>query len=86
MRMSLIIALHIVAFGSFAQQVLDYSKPFLVASQLGYRPDSPKSITLIPGKAANTLPDEINFYIQKLGDRLKRNQQVPTAWNGRIFR
>ncbi|TAF72524.1 MAG: hypothetical protein EAZ53_15865 [Bacteroidetes bacterium] len=71
---------------AFAQPQYNFDKPFLATSQLGFRPNSPKIITLMPGKEADKLPSEINFYIQNIGDRLKRKQNIPSQWDDKIFR
>ena len=54
----------------------------LAVSQLGFRPESSKLITLLPSKEdIKKLPDEIPFYIQKIGSRKKRIQKIPAAYN-----
>lgn len=57
----------------------------LSISQLGYRPESHKTVTLInPDQRA--LPERIPFYIQKNGSRLRRIRTFPEAWKGQFFR
>ena len=51
-------------------------------SQVGYQPDSCKTVTLICKDKNLNLPDKIPFYIQKAGDRLKRKQKIPEGLNG----
>src|ERR1017187_1255879 len=59
----------------------------LVHCQLGYRPDSPKAITLVADKdAAATLPARVPFFVRGLFDRIPREHEEPAAWNGRYFR
>ncbi len=69
-----------------AQPAFDYSRPFVATSQLGFRPGSPKTVTLRAGAAA--LPDTIAFFIQPVGNRLTRVAPPPEAWNtpGNVFR
>ena len=59
----------------------------LAASQLGYRTDSPKSVSLIPSEQEmKKLPDEITFYICKIGSRQMRETKMPKAWQQGLFR
>lgn len=66
----------------------DNSKYYLVTTQLGFRRQSPKTITFFrenPGSI--DLPDEIPFYITILGQRKKRGPssiQAP-VWSDRSF-
>lgn len=53
--------------------------------QLGYRRDSEKRISLMH-HGAEDKPDEIPFYIQRTGSRLKRSQRLPSEWKGQFFR
>ena len=48
----------------------------LSLSHLGYRPDSPKTVTLV-GAADAGLPDRIPFYLRRNIPRLKRMQERP---------
>jgi len=58
----------------------------LAHCQLGYRPASPKSLTLVPDPVAATgLPERIPFYLRALLDRIPRDQAPPPAWNTRFF-
>jgi hypothetical protein len=59
----------------------------LVHCQLGYRPGSPKTLTLVTNPAAvAALPDRIPFYLRALFDRIPRRHTPPAGWNGRFFR
>lgn len=50
----------------------------LSLSHLGYRPDSPKTVTLV-GAETTGLPDRIPFYLRRAIPRLKRNQNRPAG-------
>ncbi len=54
--------------------------------QLGYKPESVKKVSLIKHDKNISLPDEIPFYIQKTGSRLKRKKNLPKGWKGQFFR
>jgi len=55
--------------------------------QLGYRPASPKTITLCPEpETAADLPEELPFYLVPLMERLNRGAPPPAAWKGGLFR
>ena len=59
----------------------------LAHCQLGYRPGSPKPITLVPKPAAGAnLPPRIPFYLRGLFDRIPRDHRPPADWPGRFFR
>ncbi|MDX2196499.1 MAG: glycoside hydrolase family 9 protein [Cytophagales bacterium] len=60
----------------------------IVTSQLGFIPDSPKLISLVPAKdKMQEMPDVIPFYIQKIGNRKKRKTpDKPTVWTDKIYR
>lgn len=59
----------------------------IAISQLGYLPDSPKSISMVvPPALVETLLDTIPFYVQKVGSRLKRQQVKHPMWEDKIFR
>lgn len=51
----------------------------LSVSHLGYRPDSPKTVTLV-GAEPNDYPERIPFYLRKAIPRLKRTQKRPEAF------
>jgi hypothetical protein len=51
----------------------------LATSQLGFKPDSPKTLTLVAPEEA-TLPDRIPFYIHQAGYSLPRDQKKPGLW------
>ena len=53
--------------------------------QLGFRPNSPKLLTLVASQAAG-LPERVPFYLRALFDRLPRQHTPPPGWNGRFFR
>ena len=58
----------------------------LAHCQLGYRPTSPKPLTLVPDPlAAAALPERIPFYLRALFDRIPRDQAPPPEWNARFF-
>jgi hypothetical protein len=62
----------------------------LATSQLGYRPGSPKTVTLLVRRDApgigEALPEAIPFYVQKVGDRRARVQAKPGEWTDELFR
>ena len=60
-------------------------QPAVVTSQLGFREQSPKTVTLLPSPRDSTLPDEIPFYVDHLLSRMKREQHLPKAWTGAFF-
>ena len=57
----------------------------VVTSQLGFREQGPKSVTLLPGPRDSILPDEIPFYLHPVGARMNREQHLPKAWTGAFF-
>jgi hypothetical protein len=58
----------------------------VATSQLGYRPASPKTVSLLL-KGPGELPDEIPFFIQRFGDRRARVQPgKPREWTDELFR
>jgi len=57
----------------------------LSISQLGYLPNSSKTVSLI-NNSKQDLPDKIPFYLQKNGSRLKRIRKFPEGWKGQFFR
>jgi Glycosyl hydrolase family 9 len=57
----------------------------IVASQLGYKPDSYKTVTLVPSKDQSKLSDEIDFYVYTIGSRKKRELQMPIGWSGKTY-
>ena len=61
------------------------TRPTLAVSQLGYLPESEKTISLVNHDEHLVLPDRIPFYVQKNGSRLKRVRQEPEAWKGQFF-
>ncbi len=76
-------------FVGHGQPKYDYSKPFLATSQLGFRENSPKEVTFYGGEDNASLPDEIQFFITKVGYRLPREtKKVPKPWKvpGNVFR
>ena len=72
--------------GLLAQPKYDYSNPFVCTSQLGFRPLSPKMASFFGGIKTDELPEEIPFFIQRVGDRLPRKLDVPKAWGKSWFR
>lgn len=59
----------------------------LAHCQLGYRADSPKTLTLaVNPDAIAGMPDRVPFYVRALFDRLPRRATPPAAWNGHFFR
>ncbi|MEM1135118.1 MAG: glycoside hydrolase family 9 protein [Bacteroidota bacterium] len=71
---------------AFSQPVYDYSKPFIATSQLGFRTSSPKEVTFFGGNEVEKLPNEIPFFITKVGYRLPRAIKTPKAWGNPVFR
>jgi TonB family protein len=58
----------------------------VATSQLGYRPQSPKTVTLLL-KGEGDLPEEIPFFVQRFGDRRARVQAgKPREWTDELFR
>jgi hypothetical protein len=56
-------------------------------SHLGYRPSSPKQISLrAAGNDTSNLPNEVPFYVRHFFDRMQRDQPSPKDWNARYFR
>ncbi len=66
---------------------LNYSQPNiqLVTSQLGFKPDSPKIVTFFAKNTTMKLHDQISFYIQAMWTRKKRNHNLMTAEQAKIF-
>jgi hypothetical protein len=60
-------------------------QPTIVTSQLGFRQQGPKTVTLLPSVRDSAFPDEIPFYIDHLLTRMKREQHLPKAWTGAFF-
>lgn len=61
----------------------------LVTSQLGFRPESPKTITFVAKNTGDLkLPDKIPFYITNVGYRRQRaaSELQPTVWSTKPFR
>ena len=60
----------------------------LAHCQLGYRPGSPKQITLVPDPATGaSLPGRIPFFLRALlFDRIPRDHRAPAGSTGRFFR
>ena len=59
----------------------------LAHCQLGYRPVSPKTLTLAPGPSAGReLPSRIPFYLRALFDRIPRDCAPPPGWKASFFR
>ena len=75
---SLRIALTLLIFsGNITAQNHTY---ILATTQLGFKPESPKTITLIPSDG-KILPDSIPFFITSAGDHLPRIQTKPPLWD-----
>ncbi len=70
----------VLGIESYAQPLYDYSKPFIATSQLGFRIDSPKEVSFYGGEITDKLPNEIPFYITKVGYRLPRKNKDPKPW------
>lgn len=59
----------------------------LAHCQLGYRPGSPKPLTLVvDATTAATMPERVPYYLRALFDRLPRDNPPPAGWNSRYFR
>ena len=62
----------------------------IATSQLGYRPQSPKTVTLLAHRdvteVERLLPDTIPFWVQGVGDRRARAQAKPAWWKDELFR
>jgi len=80
--------LMLVALPISAQPQLDYSQPFVCTSQLGFRTGSLKTVTLYGGQLTDSLPIQIPFFIQPIGNRQQRERPIPAAWDvpGNVFR
>jgi len=63
-----------------AQPLYDYSNSFIATSQLGFRESSPKEVSFYGGEKTDKLPDEIPFYITKVGYRIPRQTKTPKPW------
>jgi len=61
------------------------SQYVLACSQLGFRPDSPKTLTLVPRGDPVQLPSQIPFYIMPAGNSLPRQSTIPEVWNDSVF-
>jgi hypothetical protein len=60
---------------------------YLAHSQLGFRPGSPKLLTLVPDEASIVaLPARIPFFVRPLFGRLPRTHQPPSTWEAKYFR
>jgi hypothetical protein len=56
-------------------------KSVLAVSQMGYRPGSPKTVTLtVQEPLAAALPDRIAYYVISAGNTLPRRYVVPQIW------
>ncbi len=67
-----------------SQPSLDF---ILCTSQLGFRPNSPKPLTLIaPENRQRDLPQRVAFYIQAIGERLARDSDKPSQWSDKVYR
>jgi len=72
------------AFG--AQVASDAPSQYVLAcSQLGFRPDSPKTLTLAPQGNAAQLPERVPFYAMPAGYVLPRQSAVPDVWKESAF-
>ncbi len=58
----------------------------LCTSQLGFRPQSPKTVTLVPPDAGAALPETIPFFLQRFPSRRMRDAAPPPQWAGRVHR
>jgi hypothetical protein len=77
--------------GKCSEKAAGYSQPpgdfILCTTQLGFRPDSIKPLTLIvPEKQQSKLPDKIPFFIQCICDRRMRDARKPPAWSDKTYR
>lgn len=54
-------------------------QPIIALSQAGYRPNSPKMVTLVSKPGIN-LPDSIPFYIHQAGSNLPRKKEISGIW------
>jgi hypothetical protein len=57
----------------------------LACSQLGFRPDSPKTLTLVPQGDPAQFPSRIPFYVMLAGYVLPRRCVVPEIWKESPF-
>ncbi|HTY10030.1 MAG TPA: glycoside hydrolase family 9 protein [Bacteroidota bacterium] len=79
--------LTLITFAAAQEAGMVYvDKATLVTSQVGFSGNSPKTVTLLPSLHESKLPDEIPFFIDRLGSRLKRDQWHPKSWKGATFR
>ncbi len=78
---SLGVLLIVFGFLGQSQPLYDYETPFLATSQLGFLTDSPKQVSFFGGRLQDSLPDEIPFYITKVGMRLPRKSIAPKIWS-----
>ncbi len=56
----------------------------LACSQLGFRPSSPKTLTLVPLGNSSHFPLRIPFHVQLAGYALPRKTIVPAAWKNPV--
>ena len=72
------------ASGRYSQPPTDF---ILCTSQLGFRPDSLKPLTLIvPEAKQRRMPDRVPFFIQCICDRRMRNAKKPPEWSDKTYR
>lgn len=57
----------------------------LACSQLGFRPDSPKTLTLVPDGDCSRFPDRLPFYVMAAGSLLPRQNAAPGIFNESVF-
>jgi hypothetical protein len=72
---------------AYVQAQLNYSLPNvqLVTSQVGFKPNSPKTVTLFARNINLKIPDEIPFYIQAMYTRKKRIHNMMNAEQAKVF-
>jgi hypothetical protein len=61
----------------------DYREPQLAVSHLGYLPNSPKTLTFLPGSDLK-LPETIEFFIRQNCFRMPRDAPVPKGFSERF--
>jgi hypothetical protein len=69
------------------QAQLNYNLPNiqLVTSQLGFKPNSTKTVTFFARNTSIKFPDEIPFYIQAMYTRKKRTHNAMSAAQAKVF-
>jgi Glycosyl hydrolase family 9 len=74
-----IVLLFLITINSFSQLNYNFPNVQIVTSQLGFKPNSPKTITFFAKNTDLKFPDQIPFYVRQQWTAKKRKQIVMTA-------